>query len=406
MSRRPFLVLVAVSLTVAVASPVLADDLEDDLRQVETRVAEVTSRIAGASHDRSVIAIGIAATEEKLDGLLVDLGRTRLELGMVKEQLTSQRGQLVAARQQLKGLYAELAAARQELDRGREAVAEWARQIYMGAGQDEVYLALAAAHLSDIQVGLGYLDEVAAETSHQVMVYEALRSLEQEQARRVQRRKAALTEEVAALDRLETELAALTTQMAAQQAAIEAELATQRSNLASLDAAIELFEGELADLETEQAGIEAAIRAAQDTGDDGGESGGGGGDGSTGFVRPVPGAITSGFGPRTHPLLGYVRMHTGLDFTALYGQGIRAAASGRVILAGWFGSYGKTVVVDHGGGVATLYAHQSDLAVGYGDQVAAGDTVGYVGSTGLSTGPHLHFEVRVNGLPVDPGPYL
>jgi murein DD-endopeptidase MepM/ murein hydrolase activator NlpD len=88
------------------------------------------------------------------------------------------------------------------------------------------------------------------------------------------------------------------------------------------------------------------------------------------------------------------------------GDAISAAAGGRVILAGWFGGYGNCVVVDHGGGVSTLYAHQTSVAVSYGDSVSAGDTVGYVGSTGLSTGPHLHFEVRVDGNPVDPSGYL
>ena len=116
------------------------------------------------------------------------------------------------------------------------------------------------------------------------------------------------------------------------------------------------------------------------------------------FVRPVPGAITSAFGPRTHPILGYVRMHTGLDFRAPYGQAIALQHGGTVILAGSYGGYGNTVVIDHGGGVATLYAHQSSFACrGTVQQVSAGAIIGYVGSTGLSTGPHLHFEVRVNG---------
>ena len=89
-----------------------------------------------------------------------------------------------------------------------------------------------------------------------------------------------------------------------------------------------------------------------------------------------------------------------------YGQEIKAAASGRVIFAGVRGGYGNTIIIDHGGDMTTLYAHQSSFNVGYDSQVSAGDVIGYVGSTGLSTGPHLHFEVRLGGKPVDPQDYL
>ncbi len=122
------------------------------------------------------------------------------------------------------------------------------------------------------------------------------------------------------------------------------------------------------------------------------------------LVRPVPGAITSGFGMRFHPILGYTRMHTGVDMHAAYGEPIKAAASGRIIFAAVRGGYGNCIIIDHGGGMTTLYGHQSSLNVSYDDHVTAGDVIGYVGSSGLATGPHLHFEVRIWGKPVDPGP--
>jgi murein DD-endopeptidase MepM/ murein hydrolase activator NlpD len=99
-------------------------------------------------------------------------------------------------------------------------------------------------------------------------------------------------------------------------------------------------------------------------------------------------------------------MHEGLDIAASYGAPISAASSGTVIYAGWMGGYGNLVVIDHGGGLATAYGHQSSIAVSSGSQVSQGQTIGYVGSTGHSTGPHLHFEVRVNGAAVDPMGYL
>jgi murein DD-endopeptidase MepM/ murein hydrolase activator NlpD len=150
-------------------------------------------------------------------------------------------------------------------------------------------------------------------------------------------------------------------------------------------------------LQAESAQLMARIQAAQARSSTGGtptvRS-------SSGFIWPASGVVTSGFGWR------WGRMHEGLDIAASYGAPISAASSGTVIYAGWMGGYGNLVVIDHGGGLATAYGHQSSIAVSSGSQVSQGQTIGYVGSTGHSTGPHLHFEVRVNGAAVDPMGYL
>ncbi|MGH9177635.1 MAG: peptidoglycan DD-metalloendopeptidase family protein [Acidimicrobiales bacterium] len=125
------------------------------------------------------------------------------------------------------------------------------------------------------------------------------------------------------------------------------------------------------------------------------------------LASPVPGTIlTSPFGQRLHPIFGTVRMHDGVDFGAPQGMFIRAAAAGIVVSAGVRGGYGNATILDHGGGLATLYAHQSEMFVIQGQAVKAGQVIGAVGSTGFSTGPHLHFEVRLRGVPVDPLVYL
>ena len=157
-----------------------------------------------------------------------------------------------------------------------------------------------------------------------------------------------------------------------------------------------------------QAEMEA--RAAQagnvdvvEFGDDGGyvmQSYGGG------MIWPISGPITSEFGWRTHPIFGSARFHSGLDIGGDYGMPIHAAASGVVIESGWIGGYGNTIMIEHGGGIVTLYGHNESLAVGVGQQVNQGDVIAYCGSTGNSTGPHCHFEVRVGGEPVSPWDYL
>lgn len=123
---------------------------------------------------------------------------------------------------------------------------------------------------------------------------------------------------------------------------------------------------------------------------------------SLGLMAPVNGHITSGFGMRYHPILHYARMHDGIDFGAPIGTPIVAAADGQVIAAGWSGGYGREVKLAHAGGLTSLYGHMSDIVAQPGQMVRQGQVIGYVGSSGLSTGPHVHFEVRVNGTAVDP----
>lgn len=124
------------------------------------------------------------------------------------------------------------------------------------------------------------------------------------------------------------------------------------------------------------------------------------------MMLPLLAEITSSFGWRTHPILGYQKFHAGMDFGADYGSMIRAADSGLVLFAGWYGGYGNAVILDHGNGLTTLYGHSSEIYVTEGQTVQRGQPIATVGSTGLSTGPHLHFEVRRDGEPVDPAQYL
>ncbi|MDO4745552.1 MAG: peptidoglycan DD-metalloendopeptidase family protein [Bacillota bacterium] len=124
------------------------------------------------------------------------------------------------------------------------------------------------------------------------------------------------------------------------------------------------------------------------------------------WPTPSTSYITSPFGYRIHPIYGYRKFHSGIDIGASYGSSIVAANDGRVILSGWNGGYGKCVVVDHGGGYTTLYAHCSSLLVSYGQSVYRGQKIAKVGSTGASTGPHLHFEVRINGNYKNPLNYV
>ena len=181
-------------------------------------------------------------------------------------------------------------------------------------------------------------------------------------------------------------------QLLAKQGSLAGKRKRQKGQLATTREQEKAFIAEANALAAQDANIRGQLAAAQGAGDTTPSS--------SGLIWPVSGPVTSPFGYR------WGRLHAGIDIGVPYGTPIHAAASGTVVLAGWNGGYGNYTCIDHGGGMATCYAHQSSFAVSTGQHVTQGQVIGYVGSTGHSFGPHLHFEVRINGNPVDPLGYL
>jgi murein DD-endopeptidase MepM/ murein hydrolase activator NlpD len=187
-------------------------------------------------------------------------------------------------------------------------------------------------------------------------------------------------------------------QLAAQQAsARDAAASSEQAANNAKDYAVALHDQADAEFQAESDRIAALAQSA----------GNGPRMGNGTFIRPVNGPITSGFGYRTDPVTGGTSFHSGIDIGASCGTPIKAAGTGVILSAGWnSGGYGNMTLINHGGGLSTLYGHQSSIIVSAGQSVNQGQVIGYVGSTGKSTGCHLHFEVRVNGTPVDPTGYL
>jgi murein DD-endopeptidase MepM/ murein hydrolase activator NlpD len=203
-------------------------------------------------------------------------------------------------------------------------------------------------------------------------------------------------------DALVTQIAMLERRLNRQAVEYEYTQGEKKQVLGQINQERAAYEQQLAELEAESRSIAARIRAMQQT--------------PAGraraqkpysgqFGRPVAGSVTSRFGMRFHPIFKVNKMHTGVDYGAQHGASISAAGDGVVIEAGYRRGYGNTVIIDHGGGLATLYAHCSAVLVSEGKEIKRGQTIARVGSTGYATGPHLHFEVRVNGEPVNPAAY-
>jgi murein DD-endopeptidase MepM/ murein hydrolase activator NlpD len=331
-----------------------------------------------------------------MEEVLASLTSLRAELLALESDLVQKERSLREVRTDLHAQYQSLAMTRSELGVARDDAVNHAVETYMSAGLGAPAVALSAKVWTDIAVGLVYLDRITADGTETVERFETLLVDEQEASDEIADQEAGLSTELLELHASEVRLGRLQNEMQRTSDALQEEYLNQRSLLAEYDAQIEEIEGEIAALEKEQASIKKLIaQQAKALGSAPGS-----------LARPVPGAITSGFGPRIHPIYGYSLMHTGVDMSGGSGQAIVSASSGTVIFVGVKGGYGNTIMIDHGGGLVTLYAHQSKYAVSAGQSVKRGQTIGYVGSTGVSTGPHLHFEVRIGGNPVDPAKYL
>ncbi len=395
-SRRLAAAFVTLFLITGAVPAAIADDLEDDLNDVRSRINTLSSQIDDAAASRSALARDVKAAKTRLDEALAALDGLRDELAMVRAQLVVKEQELRAAQERLHQQYQIMATTRSELAGARTDAADWAVETYMAAGGGIPEIAFSATAWNDLTVGIEYLDRITASGVESVVRFETLLADEERTGAEIEAAEAVLRQEVVAIEATRVELEALEVELESKSQELEREVERQRALLASVENEIAHLEGELAALEKEEDDIRALIASRA--------SGEGRAPGQ--LVRPVPGAIGSGFGPRYHPILGYVRMHNGVDMHCGSGDAIVAAESGIVIHAGAKGGFGNTVMIDHGGGMVTLYAHQSGYAVADGAHVDAGQVVGYCGSTGLSTEPHLHFEVRVYGEPRNPAGYL
>lgn len=399
MTRRLSFLALVLLITGVLAIPAAGADLDTDLDRVRERIDQVRGQISSVAAERSELSRSVLAAADALDAAEREVTAASAELNLVKVALDQRTADLSSVRDELAGRLEELDRIRSLRDAARGEAEDWAIKAYMGGGPAQPSIAFNARAVAEVSVGIGYLEVLTGYQANAADRYAELAIEEETQQAEVRRVEDIIAADVAELQGLGLQLGKLQSDLLERRGELALAHAEQRELLDALDAEIVHFEGELEALAREESSIRAAIAATAAPAKSTTVS-------SSGFVRPVPGAVSSGFGMRIHPITGQNRMHNGVDMNAAQGDPIRAARAGTVILAGVKGGYGNTIMVDHGGGMVTLYAHQSRLGASVGDRVAAGEVIGYIGSTGQSTGPHLHFEVRIDGNPVDPARYL
>jgi murein DD-endopeptidase MepM/ murein hydrolase activator NlpD len=440
MTRRLSVLALVVLLTIVATAPVRAAGSEEDLAAVKARIASLEQQIQATSGRRSGIAQEVLAAAARLESAEADVEVAQANVDALRVDLSRRQNVLAGTRTELAARLIELASTRSDRDDARSEAEASVVYAYMRGGVGEPSIAFTASGIAQISVGLGYLDTLTGNSADAADRYGEILVQEQQDRARIQQLEGSIAVEVLKLEESGHEAEALASDLAIKRAAVKNEYQAQTTLLARVDAQIEEFEHVKESFEKEEASIRATIAAAAAAAKAKAEArvraeaeaataAAAAAASAVGTTRPpttsastvttspastgtgalrwpIRGTIDSPFGWRIHPITWTRRLHTGIDIDGWYGQEIKAAKAGIVILAGVKGGYGNSVMIDHQNGWVTLYAHQQSLNVQVGQYVTTATTIGWVGSTGDSTGPHLHFELRVNGIPTDPMRYL
>lgn len=355
-------------------------------RKSPKKVGQLKRDLARVRHQKTAIRAQLRKTNRAVSEVLGDIAQVDGRLTGIESQLASTTDALTASRSEQRRLESDLADATDRLATLRDQMGKRIRRMVI-EGNGSVLAEFAGAKTIGDVASREYVVERIAKQDRKL--FDDYRNLKDAVADRV-RRQAALVDKVAGLvDDQKSQQRSLQDTRDEKGQFLE-EL---RQKQGELKEALAQFEADEQEIGAEIVAYSAKSRA--------------GGHESLPafkgrFSRPVSGPITSGFGIRYHPILHKTRLHSGVDFGAAMGSPVHAAAAGVVISARYMRGYGNTIIVDHGGGIATVYGHLSRLLVSNGERVTRGQHIGAVGATGLATGPHLHFEVRVNGHPVNP----
>ena len=378
------------------------DDVNGKISDLQGQIDEEEAYQAELSEQISLYQQQIALMDE--------------QIGALEDQIEEKNAEIETLQTDIASLDEEIAAKQVEIDETYALFKERMVALYQAGETSSLAMLLSSDSFADFVTNVQLMQAVS-ESDQQLV--EKLRTQKEEQQAQKDEKEAAEAEVQAALTQIQQDEEQLVLERADQQSAresLEAAYAESKTAMQDLEAMKANYEANREEIEAEEAAVEAELQqlyasmASSSSSSSSGSSSSGSSSnvivdtGDLSFRWPLPGytTVTSGYGAR------WGTTHTGIDISGggCYGSPIVAAESGTVILCQWYSTYGQCIIVDHGGGYSTLYAHMSAYAVSTGDYVTKGQTIGYVGDTGNVTGPHLHFEVRINGATQNPLNYV
>jgi murein DD-endopeptidase MepM/ murein hydrolase activator NlpD len=393
--RRLAVVLALVS-ALAFAAPAAGDDPAEEKVAVDARIADLRAEIETAKAKEGVLTSQLSEVASELEAAQSAVQDAQESLELLEAELAAEQERLERLTVLLREQTRRLRRLEADYARAVEILEARVRAIYIEEPPDVLSVLVSASSFGEVIDSYEFMSRIGLQDKRVASEVGTLKLQAAAKRRATARTQRLAAATVSVISARTDEARVARNELAARRDTLAAARRLKGSALVDARETRAEYLEEVEALAAQSATLAAAIRDAQA----GAGSTGTGEPSAAGFIWPVDGTVVSGFGMR------WGRIHEGIDIAAASGTPIWSAAAGTVIHAGWFGGYGNLVVVDHGNGLSTAYAHASSILVGVGQSVAQGETISLVGSTGNSSGPHLHFEVRVNGTAVDPLLYL
>jgi murein DD-endopeptidase MepM/ murein hydrolase activator NlpD len=345
---------------------------QEELEGTQERLEQIRDQLDAKQAVAGSVKDEISALESAISELQMIINRLDAGIARVKSDVRDARVQIELTQERMMSV--------------EKKATEQAVALYKAGGTDVLTVLLESKSLAELDERAEMLGIAARENTGELIEYGRLKVAIQQQYQRLFAKQKELSAQLEARSSALAQMSAHKEKLRSRYARLDDDIGHLQDKEGDLAAEAEKLRGEIL---AAQAAAQVGVAAVQSSGMSG-----------SGFIWPLNGPVTSGYGPR------WGSMHTGIDIDGYTGQPVVASKGGRVIQASYYGGYGNAVIIDHGGGVATLYAHMSAFSVSGGQGVSQGEVVGSVGCTGSCTGDHLHFEVRLNGGPVDPMGYL
>ncbi|MDX6491542.1 MAG: hypothetical protein QOD43_1787 [Gaiellaceae bacterium] len=387
---------VVVLLLAIVAAPA-SGDVVGRKQAIDARLQAVQAKIARAAERERALTADIASVNSQIRGLASQVGVVSVQLAPLERDLALHKEKLNRLNELYRLQTDRFVFYSHEYDVLIERLGNRLIDLYEGGEPGALEVLFAATSFSDLISQADYVDAIGRQDRNIAGQVGTAKQRVHQQREHTKRFRALAAAETRTIAIRAGQVRALRDQLLASKNQLAAARAAKRESLRNVAESKKEFLHEVAGLAQASASLAAQIQSAQSSNS---YSPGDTSPSAAGFIWPVNGPVTSGFGMR------WGRMHEGIDIGVASGTPIHAAASGRVVYSGWMSGYGNLVAIDHGRGISTAYAHQSSIGVGNGQTVSQGQVIGYVGCTGHCFGPHLHFEVRINGSAVDPLGYL